>query len=38
MNAQQISKRGGDLTVEDCGDRIKISGKAVLYLEGTIYY
>jgi PhzF family phenazine biosynthesis protein len=37
MTAKQISKRGGELTVEDCGARIKINGKAMLYSEGTIY-
>lgn len=34
MNARQISARGGDLLVEMAGDRVKISGRAVLYLEG----
>ena len=38
LSAKQISKRGGDLLLEDEGERVKISGKAVLYLEGTIYY
>ncbi|TKB95156.1 PhzF family phenazine biosynthesis protein [Pedobacter cryophilus] len=38
LTAQQISKRGGSLWVEDMGERVKISGKAVLYLEGTIFY
>ena len=37
LNARQISKRGGDLLCEDLGSRIKISGKAVLYLTGNIY-
>jgi len=36
MNARQLSKRGGVLRCEDCGDRVKISGKAVRYLKGTI--
>ncbi len=34
MSAKQISDRGGDLLVELAGDRVKISGRAVLYLEG----
>ncbi len=34
MTARQISARGGDLTVEEAGDRVKMSGHAVLYLEG----
>ena len=36
MVAQQLSKRGGTLYCEDCGDRVKIAGKAVLYLKGEI--
>ena len=36
MIARQLSKRGGKLFCEDCGDRVKISGNAVLYLEGSI--
>ena len=38
MIAKQLSKRGGTLYCEDCGDRVKISGKAVLYLSGEINY
>ena len=34
LSAKQISARGGDLLVELAGDRVKISGRAVLYLEG----
>ncbi|WP_246814239.1 PhzF family phenazine biosynthesis protein [Kiloniella majae] len=37
MIAKQISKRGGVLEIEDCGDRILLTGTAVLYLKGTIY-
>ncbi|MCF8241946.1 MAG: PhzF family phenazine biosynthesis protein [Melioribacteraceae bacterium] len=33
LHAKQVSKRGGDLIVEDCGARIKISGKAVIYFQ-----
>ncbi len=36
MTAKQLSKRGGDLVCEYLGDRVKISGKAVPYLEGEI--
>ena len=31
MVARQVSARGGTLTVEIIGDRVKISGKAVLF-------
>lgn len=34
--AKQLSERGGTLYCENCGDRVKISGKAKLYLEGEI--
>jgi PhzF family phenazine biosynthesis protein len=34
--AKQLSKRGGTLYCENNGDRIKISGKAKLYMEGEI--
>lgn len=36
LHAFQISKRGGELFCINAGDRVKISGKAVLYLEGVI--
>ena len=36
MVARQLSQRGGTLFVEDCGQRVKISGKAVCYLQGEI--
>jgi len=36
MIAKQLSKRGGVLFCEDCGTRVKIAGKAVLYLQGEI--
>lgn len=36
MTAQQLSRRGGTLFCENCGDRVKIAGKAVLYLQGEI--
>jgi PhzF family phenazine biosynthesis protein len=34
--ARQVSKRGGELWCEDRGARVRIAGRAVLYLEGTI--
>jgi PhzF family phenazine biosynthesis protein len=36
LHAFQISKRGGELFCTHAGERVKISGKAVLYMEGTI--
>lgn len=36
MTARQLSKRGGTLHCQNCGDRVKISGRAVLYLQGEI--
>jgi len=37
LTAKQLSKRGGDLTCEFLGDRVKISGNAVCYLIGEIH-
>lgn len=34
--ARQVSARGGELFCEDRGERVKIAGEAVLYLEGEI--
>ncbi len=34
--ARQLSKRGGELWCEDLGDRVKIAGNAVEYMEGQI--
>ena len=31
LTARQVSKRGGTIFLEDCGERVKISGKAALY-------
>lgn len=36
LTAQQLSARGGNLVCELHGDRVKISGEAVTYLEGEI--
>lgn len=37
LHAFQVSPRGGELFCEDLGERVKISGEAVLYSEGFIY-
>ena len=37
LTAHQLSKRGGILYCQDKGDRVKISGNAILYLAGEIY-
>ena len=37
MTAKQLSKREGTLYCKNSGDRVKISGKAVLYLQGEIF-
>jgi predicted PhzF superfamily epimerase YddE/YHI9 len=34
--ARQVSRRGGELWCELRGDRVRIAGRAVLYLEGSI--
>ena len=36
MTAAQLSRRGGVLHCEDCGERVKIGGKAACYLQGEI--
>jgi PhzF family phenazine biosynthesis protein len=36
LYALQVSKRGGELFCQLAADRVRISGKAALYLEGTI--
>jgi PhzF family phenazine biosynthesis protein len=35
--ARQVSQRGGELTCELVGDRVRIGGSAALYLKGEIY-
>lgn len=37
LQARQISKRGGDLTLRLDGERLFISGNAMLYLKGQIF-
>lgn len=36
LHAFQLSERGGEIFCENLGDRVKISGQAVKYLEGFI--
>jgi PhzF family phenazine biosynthesis protein len=36
LSAHQVSKRGGELFCEHAGDRVKIGGHCVMYLEGRI--
>jgi predicted PhzF superfamily epimerase YddE/YHI9 len=36
LYALQLSRRGGELFCEKMGDRVRIAGKAVLYMEGVI--
>jgi PhzF family phenazine biosynthesis protein len=36
LHAFQVSKRGGELFCTHAGERVKISGQAALYMEGTI--
>lgn len=36
LNAKQVSPRGGDLLCAMSGERVKVSGKACLYLKGVI--
>lgn len=37
LQARQVSSRGGDVYCEMAGDRVKIAGSAVLFLEGEIH-
>jgi PhzF family phenazine biosynthesis protein len=36
MQAHQVSARGGELSCEHAGERVRMGGRAVLYLEGSI--
>jgi PhzF family phenazine biosynthesis protein len=36
LHAKQLSARGGELIVEPHGERVRIKGKAVMYMEGSI--
>ncbi|MFA7287805.1 MAG: PhzF family phenazine biosynthesis protein [Melioribacteraceae bacterium] len=37
LHALQVSKRGGELFLENLGERVTISGKAVIYSKGYLY-
>ena len=37
LQARQISRRGGELACENLDGRVRIAGRAVRYLEGTIH-
>jgi len=37
LHAYQVSKRGGELWCEHRGERVTMSGKGALFMEGTIY-
>lgn len=37
LHALQVSARGGELWCEHLGDRVKMSGNAVLFMEGAIH-
>jgi PhzF family phenazine biosynthesis protein len=37
LTAHQVSARGGELWLQDQGDRTRITGRTVLYLRGTIF-
>ena len=36
LHARQVSARGGELHCEHRGERVRIGGQAVRYLEGVI--
>lgn len=36
LRARQVSARGGDVDCEFCGDRVRIAGRAVTVIEGTL--
>jgi PhzF family phenazine biosynthesis protein len=38
LRARQVSARGGELYLKDCGERVEIAGRAVPYLEGFINF
>jgi len=38
MTVRQLSPRGGELRCRDAGDRVKIAGRARLYMEGRIVF
>ena len=36
MRARQLSNRGGELWVTDCGERVRMGGKCVFYMKGLV--
>ncbi|HHJ34863.1 MAG TPA: isomerase, partial [Gammaproteobacteria bacterium] len=36
LNARQVSARGGNVVCESAGERVRIAGRAVRYMEGII--
>jgi PhzF family phenazine biosynthesis protein len=38
LNARQISKRGGDIQCEMKGDRVRLAGRAVTFMEADIFF
>lgn len=36
LHARQLSSRGAELWLRQCGERVRIAGRAVQYLQGTI--
>ncbi len=36
LHARQLSRRGGELWCEDCGERVRLAGNGVTYLRGLI--
>ena len=37
LHARQVSRRGGDLFCTLAGDRVRLAGRACLYLQGTLH-
>jgi predicted PhzF superfamily epimerase YddE/YHI9 len=37
LRARQVSERGGEMTCELAGDRVRLLGSAVLVMRGTLY-
>ena len=37
LHARQISRRGGELFCEDRGERVRIGGEAITYIEGRLH-
>lgn len=37
LRAKQVSARGGELWCQDCSERVRIAGRAVMFLEGCVF-